>query len=330
MKKAFSIICCLALMFSLSACELVPSEEYQNNKSSASIDDSSSELESSDPDSESEDDSSTESTPDSEVEVAIQTEERTDTPELNPAPTIEEQVLWEVDGVTITATGIKEDSFWGTELNVLIENNSDKDICVSADAIIINDYMMDGIMSATVTAGNKANDSITLFSSELEAAGIDNIGKIELYLYTYDPETYSREHTSNCITVSMSGVDSVDTESDIGGTTLYDEGGVKIVGQYVDENSFWGSSVLLYIENNTDQDIHIGIDDLAVNGFMMSSIMAQDVYAGKKAITDITLFESELQENNIESIENVETTFRIMTLDYDLIAESGKVSFSVQ
>ncbi len=243
---------------------------------------------------------------------------------------IEEQVLWEVDGVKITATGINEDSFWGAEVNLLVENNSDKDVGISTDAVIVNDYMISDLTSIKVTAGNKSNESVTLFSSELEAAGIDNIGKVEMYLHTFDPETYSTEQSSGCITLMMSGVDTVDTETDIGGTTLYDEGGIKIVGQYVDENSFWGSSVLLYIENNTSQNIIVQNDDLAVNGFMVTSYMSQNIYAGKKAIADITLSSSDLEKNGITSIDNIDTTFKILSEDFDDIANSGKVSFSTQ
>lgn len=243
---------------------------------------------------------------------------------------IDEQVLWEVDGVKVSATGITEDSFWGSEINLLVENDSDKDIGLGTDAVIVNDYMIGDLTSIRVTSGNKSNDSVSLYSSELKAAGIDKIGKVEMYLYTYDPETYDRLQTSSCITITMSDVDAIDTETDIGGTILYDEGGIKIVGQYVDEDSFWGSSVLLYIENNTAQNVIIQNDDLAVNGFMVDSILSQDVYAGKKAIADITLFKSSLEENNITSIDNIETSFRIISEDYDEIANSGKVSFSVQ
>lgn len=242
---------------------------------------------------------------------------------------IEEQVLWEVDGVKITATGITEDSFWGSEVNLIVENNSDKDVGISSDAVIVNDYMINDLTSITVTAGNKANDSITLFSSELEAAGIDNIGKIELYLHTFNPETYMTEKESGCITINTSA-GSVDTEADIDGVTLFEQNGVKIVGQYVDEDSFWGASVLLYIENNTDQDIIVQSGDVAVNGYMITSLCSEDIYAHKKAITDITLLESDLEDNGITSVDEIETEFKILDNNYNEIANSGKVKFSTK
>ena len=241
--------------------------------------------------------------------------------------TIAEQVLWEVDGVKITATGIEEDSFFGPEIKVLIENNSDKDVGIGADTIIVNDYMISDLMSSTVTAGNKLNDTIALSASELEAAGIDAIGKIELYLHTFDPESYSTLKESECITISTSAADKIDTENSLTGTTLYEQNGVKIVGLYTDENSFWGSAVVLYIENNTDKNIIVGCDDVAVNGFMITSLLSEDVNAGKKAIGDITLSSSSLEENGITSIGEIETSFSIMDENFHEIANSGKIKF---
>lgn len=242
---------------------------------------------------------------------------------------IDEQVLWEVDGVKITATGITEDTFWGSEVNLLVENNSDKDIGIGAEAVIVNDYMINDLTSIIVTAGNKTNDSITLFSSELEAAGIDNIGTIELYLYTFNPETYMTDKESGCITITTSA-NSVDTETDIGGVTLFEQDGVKIVGQYVDEDSFWGASVLLYIENNTDQNIIVQSGDVAINGYMITSLCSEHIYAHKKAITDITLLESDLESNGITSVDEIETEFKILDSNFNEIANSGKVKFSVE
>ena len=75
---------------------------------------------------------------------------------------MEEQVIWEVDGVKITATGITENTLFGTQVNLLIENNSDKDVGIGSDAVIVNDYMISDLTSITVTAGNKSNSSVTL------------------------------------------------------------------------------------------------------------------------------------------------------------------------
>ncbi|MBR1750431.1 MAG: hypothetical protein IJ740_06030 [Ruminococcus sp.] len=244
-------------------------------------------------------------------------------------PTIDDQVLWEVDGVKISATGIDTDSFWGAELKLLVENNSDKDIGISTNAVIVNDYMINDITSITVTAGNKTNDKVTLFSSSLNAAGIENIGKIELYLHTFDPNTYETLNSSECITIETSDFDKTDTESNIEGAVLLDSDGIKVTAQYVDENSFWGAAAILYIENNTDRIVSVECEDTAINGFMVNGFQYVEVYPHKKAIDEITFFSSDLEENGITEIEEIETTVIVIDGDsYEEIANSGKVKFA--
>lgn len=237
---------------------------------------------------------------------------------------IDEQVLWEVDGVKITATGLETDTFWGAEVKLLIENDSDKDVGIGSEVVIVNDYMITDLFSSEVSAGKKANESITLFSREFKAAGIDNIGKIELYLYTYDPNTYDTLKESECITIKTSDYDNMDTEAEITGTILFDQDGIKVTAQYVDENSFWGKAVVMLVENNTDKIINVNSNNVSVNGFMMTDFYYAEVYPHKKSVDEMEFFNSELEENGIETIEEIELTIEIYDEDYNDIAQSEK------
>lgn len=63
------------------------------------------------------------------------------------AVTIEEQVLVEQDGIKITALEMTEDSIWGEGVKLLIENDSDKNIGVGCNALIVNNYMITDLFS---------------------------------------------------------------------------------------------------------------------------------------------------------------------------------------
>ncbi len=69
------------------------------------------------------------------------------------------------------------------------------DIGVGCDALIVNDYMITDLFSATVAAGKKANEVMYLLSSELRAAGIENVGQIEIYMHTFEADSYSGKLT---------------------------------------------------------------------------------------------------------------------------------------
>lgn len=244
---------------------------------------------------------------------------------------IEEQVLVDQDGIKITALEYVKDSIWGDGIKVLIENETDKDVMVGCNALIVNDYMINDLFASEVAAGKKSNETIYLSSSELKAAGIDTVGRIEIYFHVYDTDSYDKIFDSDCVTIETSAIDSIDMTANDEGTELYNDGGIRIIGKTVDENSFWGTAILLYIENQSGNNVGISVDDLSINGFMFTPYFSTTVYDGKKCIDDITIMSSELEENGIESIDEVELKFRIYNSDsYETIAESDPITFSAK
>lgn len=245
-------------------------------------------------------------------------------------PTIEEQVLVDTEGIKITATGYTTDGFLGDGVKLVIENNTDTDYTIGCDALIVNDYMINDLFVSTVAAGKTANETVDLYSSELKAAGIENVGQIELYFHAYDDDfnyLFQKEYA----VIETSCYDDMDTSADEDGTELYNENGIRIVGKTVDENSFWGTSILLYIENNSGKNVGISVNDMSVNGVMMDPLFSTTVYDGKKAVDSITLFESDLQDNDIESIDSAELKFNIYNADsYQTIVETDTISISAQ
>lgn len=258
-------------------------------------------------------------------EVKAEDSEETET-------TIEEQVLIDQDGLKITATGMENDSIWGKGVKLLIENNTDKNLGVGCNALIVNDYMITDLFSQTVAAGKKANEVMDISSTQLEAAGIENIGKIEIYFHVFDGDTYQTIRDFDCVTIETSQYENMDVDADVSeGQELYNQDGVRIVGKYVDEDSIWGTAVLLYLENTSGRNVTVGCDNMSINGFMVSPLFSGTVYDGKKSLDDITIFSSDLEENGIESVEEIEVTFNIFESDtYKTIAETGPITFSAK
>lgn len=250
----------------------------------------------------------------------------------NNAPvTIDEQVLVDEKDLKITAKGMEEDLIWGTGVKLFIENNSKKDYAVTCDALIVNNYMISDLFSSEITAGMSANETMNLSSSQLAAAGIDKIGQIEIDFRVYDPDSYDTLFDPEIVTIKTSLFDQMDTTPDDAGKELYNNKGIRIVGKYVDEDSFWGAGILLYIENNTKKNITVQCDSIAVNGLMVDGLLSASVYPGKMAIDDITLFSSDLEENGIESIDEVSLSFNIFDTDsYDTIDNTKQITFSTK
>ncbi len=266
------------------------------------------------------------------AQEAEKTEEETPEETSSSAQvTIEEQVLADQDDVKITAKEYVTDSIWGDGIKLLIENNTDKNISVSCHALIVNNYMITDLFSASVASGKKANETLSLSSSGLKAAGIEEVGQIEIYFHVYDSDSWDDLFNTDAVTIRTSAFDSMDTTPDDSGKELYNADGIRIVGKYVDEESFWGAGILLYMENSTGRNIGISCENFSVNGFMMTPYFTCDIYSGKMAIDDITLMSSELEKNDIEKIEEVELSFHIYDLSsYETILDTDPIGFTVE
>lgn len=245
--------------------------------------------------------------------------------------TIKEQVLFEQDGLKITATEMINDSIWGKGIKVLIENNTDKDLGIGCNALIVNNYMITDLFASSVAAGKKANETIYISSSELEAAGIENIGEIEIYFNIYDNASYETIFDAEGITIQTSDYTNMDTKTMGDGTELLNQDGIKIMGKYVDENSFWGAAVLLHIENTSGNNVSINCSNMSINGYMVTPYFSSTVYDGKMALDDITILSTDLENNNIDSVDEIELTFEVYDNDtYDTLLESEPITFKAQ
>lgn len=262
---------------------------------------------------------------------AAETGEATSSTKASEEVTIDEQVLIDHDGIKVTATGYKVDKIWGDSVNLLIENNTDKNLTFGCNALIVNDFMITDLFAETVAAGKKANENLSLSNSGLKAAGIENVGKIEVDFRIYDSDTFNEVVKSEMVTIKTSAFDDMDTSVDDSGTELYNAGGIRIVGKAVDEDDFWGTAILLYCENNSGRNVGINVDDMSINGFMMDPLFSSTVYDGKRAFDDITIMSSDLEKNGITELDTVELKFHIYDSNtYSTITDSETISFNAK
>ena len=64
---------------------------------------------------------------------------------------------------------------------------------------------------------------------------------------------------------------------------------------------------------------------------MVTPYFSADVYDGKKAIADITIMSSDLEDNNITSVDDIELVFKILDAEtYRSIETSDPISFSTK
>ena len=144
---------------------------------------------------------------------------------------------------------------------------------------------------------------------------------------TADWETYL---DTALIQLKTSIADTYEYAFDDSGEVAYDVNGIKVIIKGLAKDaSIWGPSVVVYIENNTDQAFTVQTRDVSINGFMVDAMFSCDVMPGKKAVDTITFMETELEENEIVSIEDIELSFHIFDLEsWDTIVDTDVVSMA--
>lgn len=244
--------------------------------------------------------------------------------------TIEEAVLLDEAGVKITATGMDYEDFWGPAIKLLIENNSEKALTFQARNVSVNGYMVDSSMSEDVAAGKKANTTLSFMDSSLETCGINTIADMEFSFHVFDSAEWETYLDSALVQVKTSATDGFEYIYDDSGTPVYEGNGVKIVAKGVSENdSIFGPGLVLYLHNSGDVSVTVQVRDVSVNGFMIDPMFSCELGAGKHAIDAVTFFESDLEENGITEITDLELYFHIFdTEEWETIADTDIVALS--
>jgi len=69
---------------------------------------------------------------------------------------------------------------------------------------------------------------------------------------------------------------------------------------------------------------------MSINGFMVTPLFSSTIYDGKMAVSEITIFESDLTDNGIEAVEEVELSFQIYNDEtWETIVDTDPISFAV-
>lgn len=339
MRKIISLLLVLLLVFSLVACGNTNESNSTDTPTSTPTADS---------------ETSGNETP-TDDESHIDFEPR----EFKKTATIEETVLVDESGVKITAKELTYSNY-AAELILVIENNSDKDLSFIANSVgyscnSINGYMIpEGYLNCDVSAGKKANDTISIGYDTLMLYGIYEIADIEIGFDISDDD-YNHTYTSPR-TIQTTAVDSYNYETPyyreniaskesqaeydysvpyFSADAVYEESGLVIASQAVMENKDGESILLLEVVNTTDEIVGVSTTNIDINGLRVcdSTWSYDSINPGKTAIVDIDLssvLEPEYWEiYGIAEVGNVALKISFKDGDSNEVANPAHISIDI-
>lgn len=234
--------------------------------------------------------------------------------------TFTETTVVDNDECSIKITGIDADNFWGFTLDVQLENkSSNKTYMFSVENAAVNGVKSDTWFAEEVAAGKKSNDAITLSDSDLENNWVGDYTDIELTFQVYDSNdwdaAYAAEETVHIYPYGEDKAVQFVREARPDDNIIVDNEFVTVIVTGYENRRIWGYTVNLFFVNKTDKNISIVTDEESINGFMSDPYFADDVSAGNCAFSSMSWFDSDLEDNGITDVEEIE--FRLRVYDSD-------------
>lgn len=114
---------------------------------------------------------------------------------------------------------------------------------------------------------------------------------------------------------------------------IYDENDIKVSVQKMAYDENWGDpfyNLIYSVENNSDKDVQISMNDSFVDDFQTATYYGNDTVAsGKKGVTDFSIWEKDFVPYGIEDFKTWESTLQISTSDEDMFEKTIKIDSSV-
>lgn len=231
-------------------------------------------------------------------------------------------VIIDNDSCRVTITKYDPDGDWGFTVKLSCENKTeDQTLMFSANEAVVNGYAIDPFFGTTVAPGKIANESLEFDNTSLDEAGIASVDEILLSFVVYDDDDWMADHIADeTIALYPSGLTADDiiipertvSESE---QVVVDNDDVTFVILGVEEDSFWGYALKVFVENKTADEIMISWDDVSVNGFMVDPYWATSVPANAREYGEISFSDSDFEENGIESVDEIEYTLSVNNYD---------------
>lgn len=247
----------------------------------------------------------TEST--AETDPIVETTKETEPPKKSV--TIDDIVVYEDEKFKLTAKNIDFEDKYDVKVKFLAENNSDSTVAFLGNDFTVNGITMYGSFYIKLSPGKKANDFLEIRKDDLISRGVSEISTIQGQdCYIYDDDN-SKKITDFQFKIETSIAGEYQQEIDRSGQTVFEKDGITIKYRGIVPGRFDEEEMEFFVENTSENNISVYVDDVSVNGFMVYGNMVANAYPNCVTYETVDFSSSDLEENDIETIEEVCITF---------------------
>lgn len=230
-------------------------------------------------------------------------------------------VVLDQEDIKIVFQDIDEsDRSAGTQVELYIENNSDRNINLDFSEFCINGYTIDWYFNTiSVFAGNAKYDRLIFSPEWLESQYIASLETMQFDLRVTDSETkeaiINNDELSAVFAPAADAATNIenaftDSESTISvalnNQILIDHDGIKVTIVSINRTEDKYIQALLLIENNTVEEMDAFIEYCAIDGRMVITNFTSNINADTKRYETLTANMNDFTNDEIQSIQEIE------------------------
>lgn len=221
---------------------------------------------------------------------------------------LDPNVVIDNDDCYIKLMDADPDGDWGYTIPLELENRSDETLFFYLESAVVNGVQCDPSFSATLDAGEKTTDEISIWEDFFCGVDIGEYTDIELTLSVYDENLdalYSE--TVRFYPLGEEAATTYVREAQKSDIVIFDNECAKVIVIGYGEDESGGYTVtLMCINKLKNSDIDFTIDEgLTVNGVELDPFFGCTAGPGKCAFSQMYFFPSELEDNNIDTVSKI-------------------------
>lgn len=243
-----------------------------------------------------------------------------------PSAAITRTELVDEADVKIVALRFSEKTIVGPELQLQIENKTDKKLVFQSYNTAINHYMVDSVMSVEVEAGQKEKCAMIFSNTDIQACGISSVALMEMAFRVVDAGNWKPYLDTETVKLETTAAKDFTYTFQHEGVTAYEENGVKILVKEPVEQG--GAQV--YIHNGGKDVVAVQISRCIIGGVEIDSQFYEEIPAGKHIVTEVVFAEEILEDSGITEITEMEIAFELLDENGEVVTEIPAVKPKVQ
>lgn len=231
--------------------------------------------------------------------------------------------LFENESCAFTLTSIGTDAWGDYCWNVAMTNKTGRELVFTMDDVSVNGYEADPYWADNVETNQSAPSVVSWFQSTFDDCGIQAVKRVDFLLTVYPAGESENVLASANVTLYPDGKAAFEDtsrqlrESD---TVLTDTQELQVVATGCKTDESGGFTVSLYLENRTENDYSLTLENVKVNGQRCDPLWTRELVGGRRSFSDINWFGADLESMEIYTVTRVE---------FDLVAADLSTGSSV-